>query len=40
MGKPKEPKPARLFMSLMSAEETVLHQALMDLQQAFGKVDF
>lgn len=40
MGKPKEPKPARLFMSLMAAEETALHQALKDLEQAFGKVDF
>ncbi|MCJ7642416.1 MAG: DUF4416 family protein [Desulfobacterales bacterium] len=40
MGKPKEPNPARLFMSLMAAEETALHQALKDLEQAFGKVDF
>ena len=40
MGEPKEPKPARLFMSLMAAEETALHQALKDLEQAFGKVDF
>jgi hypothetical protein len=40
MGKPKEPKPARLLMSLMAAEETVFYQALKDIQQAFGKVDF
>ena len=40
MGEPKEPKPARLFMSLIAAEETALHQALKDLEQAFGKVDF
>ena len=40
MGEPKEPKPVRLFMSLMAAEETALHQALKDLEQAFGKVDF
>ena len=40
MGEPKEPKPARLFMSLMAAEEIALHQALKDLEQAFGKVDF
>jgi len=40
MGKPKEPNPARLFMSLIAAEETALHQALKDLEQAFGKVDF
>ena len=40
MGKPKEPKPAKLFMSLMTAEETVLHQTLKDLQEVFGKVDF
>ena len=40
MGQPKEPRPARLFMSLIASEGGVLHQGLEDLRQEYGEVDF
>jgi len=40
MGKPKEPKPAKLFMSLIASEDEILQQGLKDLVSAFGEVDF
>jgi len=40
MGKIKEPKPAKLFMSLIIAKEEVLDQWMKDLRLAFGEIDF
>lgn len=40
MGKPKDPKPAKLFMSLMAGEEEILQRGLVDLRSAFGEIDF
>ena len=40
MGKVKEPKPAKLFMSLIVAEDEVLRQGVNDLCLSFGEVDF
>jgi hypothetical protein len=40
MGKAKEPKPAKLFMSLITSEEEILQQGVKDLCLAFGEVDF
>jgi hypothetical protein len=40
MGKAKEPKPAKLFMSLIASEDELLHQGVKDLCLAFGEVDF
>jgi len=40
MGRPKEPKPAKLFMSLIASEDTIFYRSLEDLQLAFGEIDF
>lgn len=40
MGKPKEPKPAKLFMSLIASEDEFLHQGAEDLCLDFGEIDF
>ena len=40
MGKAKEAKPAKLFMSLIVSEDDILHQAIEDLRLAFGKIEF
>jgi hypothetical protein len=40
MGEAKEPKPAKLFMSLITSEEEILHQGVKDLYLAFGEIDF
>ncbi len=39
MGKPKEPKPAKLFMSLIASEDDILHRGLEDLRSTFGETD-
>ncbi len=39
MGKSKEPKPAKLFMSLIASENEIFHQGLQELQLAFGQMD-
>jgi hypothetical protein len=39
MGKPKEPNPARLFMSVIASEEEAFRQGVQELQSAFGEVD-
>ena len=40
MGKAKEARPAKLFMSLIASEDSVLHQGMEDLRFAFGEIDF
>jgi hypothetical protein len=40
MGKAKESKPGKLFMSLIASEDEFLHQGIKDLCLAFGEVDF
>ncbi len=40
MGKPKEPRPVRLFMSLIASEEGVLHQGIDALRLDYGEIDF
>jgi len=40
MGKPKEPKPAKLFMSLIASEDEFILQGIKDLYLTFGEVDF
>jgi hypothetical protein len=40
MGTPKEPSPARLFMSLISSENEIFQRGLEDLRSAFGENDF
>ena len=39
MGKPKEPEPAKLFMSLIVVEKDVFHQGVKDLRSSFGETD-
>ncbi|MBP1696978.1 MAG: putative GTP-binding protein [Deltaproteobacteria bacterium] len=39
MGKPKEPEPAKLFMSLIAMEDDIFHQGVKDLRSAFGEAD-
>jgi len=39
MGKPKEPKRAKLFMSLIALEDDIFHHGLEDLRSTFGKTD-
>ncbi len=39
MGKPKEPKPAKLFMSLIASEDDIFHHGLEDLRSTFGETD-
>jgi hypothetical protein len=40
MGRSKEPKPAKLFMSLIASEDPLVHRGMEDLCSAFGKIDF
>jgi len=40
MGKVKEPKLAKLFMSLIASEDEILQPGLKDLGLAFGEIDF
>jgi len=40
MGKAKESKPAKLFMSLIASEEAIFQQGVQDLCLEFGEVDF
>lgn len=40
MGKPKEPLPVNLFMSLIFSEESFLFQALDALRQDYGEIDW
>jgi len=39
MGKPKEPEPAKLFMSLIASEEEIFGRGAEDLRSAFGETD-
>jgi hypothetical protein len=40
MGKAKEAKRAKLFMSLIASDDEILQQGLNDLRSAFGEIDF
>lgn len=40
MGIPKEPKPAKLFMSLIFSEVEILQKGLENLKPLFGEIDF
>jgi hypothetical protein len=40
MGKTKEPDSAKLFMSMITAEEEILQRGRKDLGEIFGEVDF
>ena len=40
MGKPKEPRPSKLFASILFAQESVLTQGMDDLCRVFGKIDW
>jgi len=40
MGKPREPKPAKLFMSLIASDETLVGRVLEELSGNFGRADF
>jgi hypothetical protein len=40
MGGSKEPKPAKLFMSLIVSEDAIFRRCLEDLRLAFGEIDF
>ena len=40
MGKAREPKPAKLFMSLIASKDAILHQGMEDLRLTFGEIDF
>jgi hypothetical protein len=40
MGKPKEPNPAKLFMSLIASDEGLVGRILEDLSLNFGRTDF
>jgi hypothetical protein len=39
MGKPKEPQPAKLFMSLIASENNIFHQGIQDLCLTHGETD-
>jgi hypothetical protein len=39
MGKQREAEPAKLFMSLIAAEEGILQKGVEDLRMAFGEID-
>lgn len=39
MGRPSEPLPVNLFMSLITGEETLFHQALDALKKMYGEID-
>ncbi len=40
MGKPKEPEPAKLFMSLIALEDATISRGLEDLSAIFGRTDY
>jgi hypothetical protein len=40
MGQPKEPKPSKLFVSLIASGEDVFVRGTEDLRLAFGEIDF
>jgi len=40
MGKMKEPNPAKLFMSLIASDDTILDHGMEDLRIVFGEPDF
>jgi hypothetical protein len=40
MGKLREPRPAKLFMSLIASDDGVVRQGLEDLNLNFGRADF
>ena len=40
MGKVREAKPAKLFVSLITSEAAVLREGIEDLGSAFGEIDF
>jgi hypothetical protein len=40
MGIPREPKPAKLFMSLIASEDAILQQGIQDLGLIYGELDF
>lgn len=39
MGKPKEPEPAKLFMSLIASEEEIFRGGVEDFRSIFGETD-
>jgi hypothetical protein len=39
MGKPKEPEPAKLFMSLIALDDDIFEQGVRDLGLSFGQAD-
>ena len=39
MGKPKEPEPAKLFVSLIASGDDIFHQGVKDLRSTFGETD-
>ena len=39
MCKPKEPEPAKLFVSLIASENDIFHQGVKDLRSTFGETD-
>jgi hypothetical protein len=39
MGKPKEPEPVKLFMSLIATDDDIFHRGVEDLCSAFGEAD-
>ena len=39
MGQPKEPRPSKLFMSIIFATDSMLGQGMEDLGLAFGRID-
>ena len=40
MGKPEEPGPAKLFMSLIALEDDIFHRGMEQLRLNFGEMDF
>jgi len=40
MGRPREPRPAKLFVSILFTKERVLEEGLRDLQSLFGEIDW
>lgn len=40
MGKPGEPRPAKLFMSLITGEDDIFCQGMEKLKKDFGEIDF
>ena len=40
VGKPKEPNPAKLFMSLIVSKDDIFSQGVEDLRLTFGEIDF